>query len=189
MKESQLRPHRPGIYEKVFFFLSGAIISVPFPALVNSMASAFLILSLPIPLASFISLSIIAPVLEEFAKAYPLFYRHGETRRSIISLGFLSGLGFGVSEFLLYTLILSAPVVIRLPLIFFHAANTMIVAYGISRGRSLVFYLIAVFFHAFYNFSVYTNQGLNLFSLITVFASFSLALVSYRRSKEVPIAF
>jgi len=42
---------------------------------------------------------ILAPFIEELAKVFPLFYRHGETERSLVTLGLLIGLGFGVAEF------------------------------------------------------------------------------------------
>ena len=48
----------------------------------------------------------IAPFIEELAKVFPLFYRHGETERSIVMLGILIGLGFGITEFVLYVAVL-----------------------------------------------------------------------------------
>jgi RsiW-degrading membrane proteinase PrsW (M82 family) len=90
---------------------------------------------------------IFPPFIEEFAKAYPLFYRHGETRRSIFTLGFLTGLGFGITEFLFYVFGQGAPVFVRLPSIFFHAASASIIAYGIATKRPMRYYVIAVFLH------------------------------------------
>ncbi len=90
---------------------------------------------------------IVAPFLEEFAKAFPLFYRHGETVRSIFILGFLVGLGFGIFEFLTYVIILGVPVFFRLSGIVFHASSTSITGYGIATGRTAPFYLIAVLLH------------------------------------------
>lgn len=95
---------------------------------------------------------IVAPFLEEFAKAFPLFYRHGETVRSIFVLGFLTGLGFGIYELLTYVFVLGASILTRLPGIFFHASSTAITSYGIATKRTALFYSIAVLLHASSNF-------------------------------------
>ena len=83
--------------------------------------------------ATLCSTAIAAPFIEEFTKDYPLFYRHGESERSIFTLGFLVGLGFGVSEFFVYVLALGVLILIKVPGIFFHAASTSISAYGIAK--------------------------------------------------------
>ena len=84
--------HNPSIKEKIFFFISGLLVSVPF-ALFLAQFYDFL------PLL--ISGVVMAPFIEELAKVFPLFYRHGETQRSIVNLGVLIGLGFGITEFVL----------------------------------------------------------------------------------------
>lgn len=144
--------HRPNLREKIFFFTSGVITSVPLTLFVGTFTDS-LCVALPIFYATLCSTAIFAPFIEEFAKAYPLFYRHGETEKSIFTLGFLVGLGFGFSEFLLYVTVLEAPILVRLPGIFFHAASTSITAYGIATKRSVLFYLIAVILHFSNNFS------------------------------------
>jgi RsiW-degrading membrane proteinase PrsW (M82 family) len=68
-----------------------------------------------------------------------------------MNLGFLVGLGFGVTEFLEYVLIVGVSPIFRLPGIFFHAANTSLVAYGIANKKSATFYLVAVALHFSYN--------------------------------------
>ena len=146
-------PHRPGSREKLFFFTSGAIISIPFTLLVESLSDSLLSIRLPVFYATVFSAAILAPLIEEFAKAYPLFYRHGETEKSIFTLGFLVGLGFGLVEFLLYIFVYAAPILLRLPAIFFHATNTSITAFGIATKRTVRFYLIAVLLHFLNNFS------------------------------------
>lgn len=141
-----IRLHRPSLREKVFFFVSGLVTSVPLTLFVDQFASSFFS-SLPDAYALLFSAVFFAPFIEELAKAFPLFYRHGETQRSIFTLGLLVGLGFGVFEFFLYVLVLNAPVIVRLPAIFFHAATTSITAYGIATNRPASFYLIAVALH------------------------------------------
>jgi hypothetical protein len=80
--------HKPSMSEKLFFLISGIIVGVPLTLFIEDFA-------LP-PLETFqidpaiISALILAPLIEEFTKAYPLFYRHGETERSFITLGALA---------------------------------------------------------------------------------------------------
>ena len=42
---------------------------------------------------------VLVPFVKELAKVYPLFYMHGEIERSLVTLGLLTGLGFGEAEF------------------------------------------------------------------------------------------
>ena len=72
---------------------------------------------------------IFAPFIEEFAKVFPLYYRHGETERSIMNLAVLTGLEFGVTEFVLYVFTLGVPFISRIPGLIFHASSTGITAY------------------------------------------------------------
>ena len=77
--------HKPSPNEKLFFFLSGVIVSVPF-TLFFSQLSNYICVVLPVFYANLCSIAVITPFVEEFAKAYPLFYRHGESERSIFHL-------------------------------------------------------------------------------------------------------
>ena len=99
-----------------------------------------------------VSVVIVSPFVEEFAKAFPLLYRHGETERSIFTLGLLVGLGFGLVEFFIYVFVLNVPVVYRLGGVLFHTASTSITAYGIAKGRAASFYLVSVVLHFSNNF-------------------------------------
>ncbi|MGZ4851112.1 MAG: PrsW family glutamic-type intramembrane protease [Candidatus Bathyarchaeia archaeon] len=135
--------HKPSQKELTFFFISGVLVSFPF-ALFFSQSYPFF------PYA--LSLVVIAPFVEELAKVFPLFYRHGETERSYVILGLLIGLGFGISELLLYVLFLGAPVIVRLPGIVFHASSASITAYGIAKKNPWPYYLIAVSLHLASNF-------------------------------------
>jgi hypothetical protein len=103
------------------------------------------------------SITVFTPFIEEFAKAYPLFYRHGETQRSLLQLGLLVGLGFGLSEFLVYITLLQVPFFIRIPGIFFHSASTTITTYGIIQWNPIPYYLLAVFLHFLNNISALLN--------------------------------
>lgn len=148
MKEDAvvIKIHKPDASEMVFFFLCGVIISVPLTLFVYQYTDSLLV-GLNSFTVALLSRALFAPFIEEFSKAYPLFYRHGETQRSIFNLAVLVGLGFGIVELLTYVSVLGVPIIYRLPGVFFHPASTAVTAYGIATKRPLPFYLIAVFFH------------------------------------------
>lgn len=184
--------HKPSLKESFFFFLSGIISSVPF-TLITEQFTVSLVATLPQLDALLFSAVLAAPFLEEFAKAFPLLYRHGETERSIFGLGFLIGLGFGVFEFITYVFLLGAPVVLRLPGIVFHGASTSITAYGIATKRAAGFYLVAVGLHLSNNFAALLYDAMNssaLFgpwSVFSLFASVGTYLLSwylYRKTSD-----
>ena len=95
---------------------------------------------------------VLAPFIEEIAKVFPLFYRHGETERSIVTLGLLIGLGFGIAEFIEYVFFVGVPPIARVPGIIFHASSATITAYGIAKKNPLPYYLLAVTLHIANNF-------------------------------------
>jgi len=184
--------HKPSLREKLFFLISGMIMSVPLTLFVDQFASNILSV-LPLFYAALLSLVVLAPFLEEFAKAFPLFYRHGETERSIFVLGFLVGLGFGIFEFLVYVFVLEAPIVVRLPAVFFHGASTSITAYGIATKRTSWFYLIAVSLHllnnasAFFQLIIDSSALFGSWSIGTYLATAITYLLSwnlYRNTRE-----
>ncbi|MCW4034862.1 MAG: PrsW family intramembrane metalloprotease [Candidatus Bathyarchaeota archaeon] len=144
--------HTPDFAEKLFFFLSGIVTSVPLTLFVGTFTDS-LCVALPLFYASFCAVAIFAPFVEEFAKAFPLFYRHCETPKSLMMLGFMVGLGFGFTEFLLYVFVLGAPVYVRVPGLFFHAASTSITAYGVATKKPLIYYLGSVLLHFAINFA------------------------------------
>ena len=178
--------HRPSLKERLFFFSSGIVVSVPLAVFFESFAGLFPII--PQPYASILSIAVLAPIIEEFGKAYPLFYRHGETKKSIMTLGFLVGLGFGIAEFLEYVLILRVPIVFRLPGIFFHAASTSIVAYGIANKKSAAFYMVAVVLHFSNNVDALFDPFLSL-SLVVILLTLFLFWHLYRKTPETFIAY
>lgn len=163
--------HKPGLIEQIFFLASGMIVSVPLTLFIEGFT-----VTLPLLSSQLGSVLIIAPLVEEFAKAYPLLYRHGETGRSIFTLGFLTGLGFGIVEFIIYTVILEVPIVFRIPGLFFHAATTSIVAHGIARKRAFSFYLLAVVLH--FSANMFASSplwiGSFLIAFLALFASWNL---------------
>ncbi len=162
--------HKPKLKEKLFFLLSGVTVSIPLTLFITGF-SGFLPVTMSSTYGTIVSVVLLAPVIEEFSKAYPLFYRHAETERSIFTLGFLVGLGFGIAEFVEYVVLLNVPFIVRLPGIFFHASSTSIIAYGIGRKQTFPFYLVAVALHL-------SN---NLFSVLSqyVFLSFAVSLLTY----------
>ena len=90
--------HKPSNRELAFFFASGILVSIPFAAFFESL--------FPAGLSAAFLIVVLAPFIEELAKVFPLFYRHGETERSIVTLGILMGLGFGIAEFSEYVFLI-----------------------------------------------------------------------------------
>ena len=185
MKKSHvvIQLHKPNANEMLFFFACGVIISVPLTLFIYQYSDSLLIGLDPFTV-TLISSAFFAPFIEEFAKAYPLFYRHGETERSIFNLALLVGLGFGIVELLTYVSVLGASVTSRLAGLFFHPASTSVTAYGIATKRPLPFYMAAVALHFSHNYLVLTNPSgfsSSIFVVaITVFISWQLR----NRAKE-----
>ena len=155
--------HRPNWKELTFFFASGILVSIPF-------ALFFSQLYVYVPAA--LSVIVLAPFIEELAKVFPLFYRHGETERTYVTLGVLIGLGFGISEFVLYVFFLGVPFIDRIPGVIFHASSAAITAYGISKKNPLPYYLISVMLHLTNNFFAFESAlPFGLFAEIIVLIS------------------
>lgn len=91
--EATIQLHKPEADELLFFFFCGVVISVPLTLFIYQYTNSLLVGLDPFTIA-LISSAFFAPVIEEFSKAYPLFYRHGETERSIFNLALLVGIGF-----------------------------------------------------------------------------------------------
>jgi hypothetical protein len=163
----ELPVHKPDVKEKIFFFLSGLLVSVPFTLFFSGFTDT-LCLALPEFLGSLCSTVLFAPFIEEFAKVFPLFYRHGETQRSIVNLAILTGLGFGITELALYVLVLGVSPVARVPGVIFHASSASITAYGIALKKPLVFYLIAVSLHLANNLFALLTNVLSFVPVLTV---------------------
>jgi len=173
-----IKLHKPDASELLFFFSCGAIISVPLTLFIYQYIDPILG-GLDQFTITLISSVLFAPFIEEFAKAYPLFYRHGETQRSIFKLALLVGLGFGIVEMITYISALGVPIISRLPGLFFHPASTSITAYGIATKRPLPFYMAAVSLHFSYNFLAVTSSAFGVSPgifvvAIAVFASWQL---------------
>ena len=181
--EVTIQLHRPSIGELLFFLLSGAILSVPLTLFISQFAGSLLGGLSPFD-ARLISVAVFAPLIEEFAKIFPLFYRHGETQRSIFNLALFAGLGFGIVEFLTYVFGLGADQIGRLPGLFFHPASTAISAYGIATKRPFPFYMVAVALHFSNNFLAATNPFLVSSSVIVVVITILAAFQLYGRTRE-----
>jgi RsiW-degrading membrane proteinase PrsW (M82 family) len=177
--------HKPTINEKIFFFLSGFLVSIPF-TLFFSQFTDLLCITLPIVLAQVCSIIIFAPLIEEFAKVIPLFYRHGETERSIVTLGILIGLGFGIAEMILYVFVLGVPFIVRIPGVIFHASSAGIASYGIAKKNFIPYYLLAVILHLANNFfALLADIFIALIAVLFILAlTYFLAWRYYRRSSE-----
>jgi RsiW-degrading membrane proteinase PrsW (M82 family) len=164
--------------ERAFFFLSGIIVGVPIAVFFELISHQWF--------TSLGVVTIVAPVVEEFAKANPLFYRYERPGKSLVRLGLLAGLGFGLAEFLVY-IRGGVPFFVRLPAIGFHAAGTSIVGYGVYKRSTLKYYLLAVSLHFLNNFFA----TLGLFWLVgglgATLASYYIAWKFYRLAPETQV--
>jgi RsiW-degrading membrane proteinase PrsW (M82 family) len=157
--------HHPTLREFIFFFSCGFLVSIPF--------TLFFAQIYPY-LPSLLVVAVLAPFIEELAKVFPLFYRHGETERSIVTLGLLIGLGFGIAEFVLYVFVLGVDPVVRVGGLIFHASSAAITSYGIAKKNVLPYYLLAVSLHGINNFFAaisvsFLAGGVGLLVLLVVF--------------------
>lgn len=156
----------------------------------------------PFPLEdAFVAAVVIAPLVEEFAKALGL----GRFRRRILELedgiiyGAGLGLGFAATENLVYgvTALLDSgfgdaivTVVVRVfSSMLLHSGASALLGFGyavaVLRGRGmwslLPYYLVAVFLHAVYNFLVSTQQ---LIGLVAAVIMVSFVATTLRRRIE-----
>ena len=186
-QKAVIHVHKPDIKEKIFFFLSGLLVSVPFTLFLSDFTDS-LCNVLPMFFGQVCAIVIFAPFIEEFAKVFPLFYRHGETERSIMTLAILIGLGFGVTEFALYVFTLNASPIARIPGLIFHASSAGITGYGIAKKNPIPFYLIAVSLHLGNNLFALLGADLSILpGLVVLIAAYLLAWRLYRRTSETVI--
>ena len=179
--------HKPDIKEKIFFFISGVLVSVPFTLFFSDFTDT-LCVALPMLYGEICSVVIFAPFIEEFAKVFPLFYRHGETERSIVTLAVLIGLGFGVTEFALYVFTLGASPIARLPGLIFHASSAGITGYGIAKKKPVPYYLIAVSLHLSNNLFALLGTNLSIIpGLAILVTAYLLAWRFYNQTSETVI--
>lgn len=183
-QQATIQVHKPDIKEKIFFFLSGLLVSVPFSLFFSGFTDT-LCVALPVFFAEVCSTVFFAPFIEEFAKVFPLVYRHGETERSIVNLAILTGLGFGITEFALYVFVLGVPFIARVPGIIFHASSASITAYGIAKKKPVLFYLTAVSLHLANNLFAVISDVLSVIpGLAVLIATYLLAWRLYNRTSE-----
>jgi RsiW-degrading membrane proteinase PrsW (M82 family) len=180
--------HKPSVNELLFFFISGIIVSVPFTLFFSQFAN-LLTVGLTTFSATLVSTVIVAPFVEEFAKVLPLFYRHGETERSIVTLAILLGLGFGITEAFLYVSVLGVPFVARIPGLIFHPSSAAITAYGITQKRPLPYYLLAVGLHLVNNLLVALAIPVlgNIIAIIVIVSVFIIAWQLYHKASPKKI--
>jgi RsiW-degrading membrane proteinase PrsW (M82 family) len=183
-QKATISVHKPDLKEKIFFLLSGLLVSVPFTLFFSDFSNS-LCVAMPLLFAQVCSSVIFAPFIEEVAKVFPLFYRHGETERSILDLGIIVGLGFGVTEFALYVFTLGASFLSRIPGVIFHASSTCITSYGIAKKKPVPFYLISVALHLANNLlALFSNSFSYIPGLLILITAYLLAWRLYLRTSE-----
>ena len=185
MKKSEvvIQLHKPTRSERLFFLLCGAILSVPLTLFIGQYANNLLV-GFSKFYAGLISAAVFSPLIEEFSKIFPLFYRHGETQRSIFNLALFVGLGFGIVEFLTYVFVLGASPVDPIPGLIFHPASTSITAYGVATKRPAPYYFAAVGLHFSNNFLAVVNSSAVSVSLLIVAAAVSVSFWLHGKTKE-----
>ncbi len=185
-QKATISVHKPDIKEKLFFLGSGLLMSVPFTLFFSDLSNT-LCVALPLLFAQVCAIVIFTPFIEEVAKVFPLFYRHGETERSLVDLGIIVGLGFGLTEFALYVFTLNQSFLARIPGVIFHASSACITAYGIAKKKPLKFYLIAVAAHLVNNLlALFSPDGSFLYipRLVVLVATYLLSWRLYRQASE-----
>jgi hypothetical protein len=176
--------HRPDLKEKLFFFASGLLVGVPFTVVFLQIIDV-IYLAVPALVAQLGSVGITTPFIEEFAKVFPLFYRHGENERSIMTLGVLAGLGFGLTAFAIDVATLGLTYVSLLPWIFFDAASAGITAFGIAKNKIVSFFLLAVALHAANSFAFFIGDAVfYALGLVLVGMTVLLSWYFYQRTSE-----
>ena len=185
-QKATISVHKPDIKEKIFFLGAGLLMSVPFTLFFADLSNV-LCVALPLLFAQVCAIVIFTPFIEEVAKVFPLFYRHGETERSIVDLGILVGVGFGVTELAVYVFTLDQPFIGRIPGVIFHASSACIAAYGIAKKKPFQFYLIAVAVHLLNNLlALFSSDvpALFILALIILVGTYLLAWRLYRQTSE-----
>jgi RsiW-degrading membrane proteinase PrsW (M82 family) len=185
-QKATISVHKPDLKEKLFFLSAGLLMSVPFTLFFSDFTNSLCVV-MPLLFAQICAVVLFTPFIEEISKVFPLFYRHGETERSLVDLGILVGLGFGLTEFALYVFTLGDPILARIPGIIFHSSSSAITAFGIAKKKPVQFYLIAVAAH-------FGNNLLALFSsmveflylpaVILLIATYILAWRLYQKTSE-----
>lgn len=131
---------------------------------------------------------LVAPLVEEFAKVLPIFYRHGETEKSLVTMGVLIGLGFGICEMIIYVVVQGVPLIDRIPGVIFHASSASITAYGIAKKNPLPYYLTSVTLHFTNNFFAVEAPAFGVLpELLVVVLAFSLAYNFYSKASSEKI--
>jgi RsiW-degrading membrane proteinase PrsW (M82 family) len=181
--ECNIQFHRPDLREKLFFFSCGVIMSIPITLFIAQNLYPVISSGLDQLSATLVITALLAPFIEEFSKILPLYYRHGETQRSIMYLAATVGLGFGVIEFISYVLS-GVPWFYRLPGLFFHPSSAAISAYGIGSKRPATFFLVAVGLHFANNFLAITNPLPVSTSILVVAVTVLVSWRLYGKSEE-----
>jgi len=113
-----------------------------------------------------------------------LFRRRAESPETLILFGFLIGLGFGVSEFLIYVFLAKVPVLVRLPGLFFHGASTAIATMGLVKNNISKYYLIAVILHSIVNLFAELGKVYIIGGLGSVILTYILSYNFYRVAED-----
>ena len=176
--------HKPNTREYLSYLTQGLVTSVILTFFFETLARDLVNEYFSTQMAGFVLVVVLAPIIEEYFKVYPLRNRHPETARSLIKLGYITGLGFGISEFIIYVYLANVPALIRLPGLFFHAASASITTTGITKNRFTQYYLVAVILHAINNFFAELGEIWLIGGLATMFLTYIIAYREYITAED-----
>lgn len=151
-KQEDLEKHVPNLKERIYFFALGPLLAIPLSIFYQNFLDTYLTKFFSETLVFSVIVVIVAPLIEELLKAVPLLYRHIEVKKSIMNLAIYLGVGFGLSELILYVVNYNVPLRSRIPSLIFHPVSAIIIAYGINKGQTLKFFLVSLFFHSGSNY-------------------------------------
>jgi hypothetical protein len=181
-----IKVHKPDLKEKTFYLLSGLLISVPMTVFFSVFTNN-LLTTVPPLRAQLCAAVLMGPAVEEFSKVFPLYYRHGETEKSIFTLGLLVGLGFGITEFFVSVFAQGQSPIARLPGIIFHPCSASISAYGIAKKHPIPFLATAVTLHAASNLFAFFSNLWFIGGPSVFLATYLIAYYLYRRTSNKPV--
>jgi len=102
-----------------------------------------------------------------------------------VTLGLLTGLGFGIAEFVQYVTIVGTPPIARVPGVIFHASSAAITAFGIAKKKPIPYYLIGVFLHFVNNLFAVLNDFFSIFiQLLVLLTTYLLAWRYWHMAKK-----
>jgi hypothetical protein len=123
--------------------------------------------------------------VDELAKVFPFFYRRGETERSLVTWGSLTGLGFGAAEFVEYVFLTGVPVIGSIHHSYFSCFKCNHYRLWASQKNSLPDFLNTVSLHVTNNFFAFSTNIIGVFVEVLVLVTvYLLAWYFYHEASK-----